>query len=90
MTGAQTFLPKRTPGLIFHAALIILVLAGISFLLWMAFGQPGGLSLILYLAAAFLLMATLPFLAYRGYALLHANYDLGTRWIAHPLGVTLA
>ncbi len=76
MTGAQRFLPKRKPGLIFHATLIILVLAGISFLLWMAFGQPGGLSLILYLAAAFLLMATLPFLAYRGYALLHANYTL--------------
>jgi len=76
MTGAQIFLPKRTPGLIFHAALIILVLTGISFLLWMAFGQPGGLSLILYLAGAFLLLATLPFLAYRGYALLHAYYEL--------------
>lgn len=76
MTGVQRFLPKRTPGLIFHAALIILVLAGVSFLLWMAFGQPGGISLILYLAGAFLLLATLPFLAYRGYALLHAYYEL--------------
>jgi hypothetical protein len=76
MTGVQRFLPKRTPGLIFHAALIILVLAGVSFLLWMAFGQPGGVGLILCLAGAFLLMGTLPFLAYRGYALLHAYYEL--------------
>lgn len=76
MTGVQRFLPKRTPGLIFHTALIILVLAGVTFLLWMAFAQPGGLSLILYLAGAFLLLATLPFLAYRGYALLHAYYEL--------------
>jgi hypothetical protein len=76
MTGAQKFLPKRRPGLIFHAALIILVLAGVIFLLLMAFGQPGGLSLILYLAGALLLLATLPFLAYRGYALLHAYYEL--------------
>jgi hypothetical protein len=76
MTGAQKFLPKRRPGLIFHAALIILVLAGVTFLLLMAFGQPGGLSLILYLAGALLLLATLPFLAYRGYALLHAYYEL--------------
>jgi hypothetical protein len=76
MTGAQKFLPKRRPGLIFHVALIILVLAGVIFLLLMAFGQPGGLSLILYLAGALLLLATLPFLAYRGYALLHAYYEL--------------
>ncbi len=76
MTGVQRFLPKRTPGLIFHAVLIFLVLAGVSFLLWMTFGQPGGLSLILYLAGAFLLLGTLPFLAYRGYALLHAYYEL--------------
>lgn len=76
MTGAQKFLPKRRPGLIFHAALIILVLAGVIFLLWMAFGQSGGLNLILYLAGALLLLATLPFLAYRGYALLNAYYEL--------------
>lgn len=76
MAAALKFLPKRTPGLIFHSALILLVLAGVSFLLWMAFGQPGGLSLILYLAGAFLLLAALPFLAYRGYALLHAYYEL--------------
>ncbi len=76
MTGVQRFLPKRTPGLIFHSALILLVLAVVTFMLWMAFGQPGGLSLILYLAGAFLLLATLPFIAYRGYALLHAYYEL--------------
>jgi len=76
MTGEQRFLPKRTPGLIFHAVLIILVLAGVTFLLWMAFGQPGGLVLILYLAGAFLPLAVLPFLAYRGYALMHAYYEL--------------
>ncbi len=76
MTGSQTFLPKRTPGLLFHGALILLLLGGAGFLLYLAFQQSGGINLILYLTGALLLLAVLPFLVYRGYALLHASYIL--------------
>lgn len=76
MTGLQTFLPKRTSGLIFHAVLLLLILAGIGFFIWMAFRQSGGVQLVLFLAGALILLAILPFIAYRGYALLHAHYDL--------------
>jgi hypothetical protein len=76
MTGSQIFLPKRTPGLVFHSVITILVLGGASFLLFLAFQQSGGINLILFLTGALILLASLPFLVYRGYALFHAGYTL--------------
>ena len=95
MTGTHTFLPKRTPGLVFHGALILLILGGAGFLLFLAFGQTGGINLILFLTGALILLAMLPLLAYRGYALLHAHYDLERdgiriRWGLRKLDIPLS
>jgi len=95
MTETQTFLPKRTPGLLFHGVVILFVLGGAGFLMFLAFQQPGGINLILYLSGALILLASLPFLAYRGYALFHAHYDLERdglriRWGLRKLDIPLS
>jgi hypothetical protein len=76
MSDNQIFLPKRNPGLPIQIALVLIVLGGAGFLLYLVFQQSGGLNLILLLAGALILLAMVPFLAYRAYALLHAEYDL--------------
>jgi hypothetical protein len=77
MNETLKFLPKRIPGIILHAFLLLLILSGIGILLWLAFKQAGGGSLVLYLIGALLLLALLPIIGYRGYALLQAVYYLG-------------
>lgn len=95
MTGTQIFLPKRTPGLIFHGIISALLLGGAGFLLYLAFQQSGGINLILFLTGALILLAMLPFLVYRGYALLHAGYTLErdglrVRWGLRLLDIPLS
>lgn len=95
MTGTQIFLPKRVPGLIFHGIFIALLLGGVGFLLTLAFQQSGGINLILFLTGALILLALLPFLVYRGYALLHAGYTLErdglrVRWGLRLLDIPLS
>lgn len=76
MTEKQVFYPPRTTGIIFHALLLLVLVAGITILMVLAFSQPVGWSLILYLLGALVLVVLLPIIAYRGYALLHAAYTL--------------
>jgi hypothetical protein len=76
MSDSQFFFPKRTPGLILHLGLGLLMLGGAGFFFYNAFLQPGGVFLVLYLTGALILLAVLPLIVYRGYALLHANYEL--------------
>ncbi len=95
MTGNQVFLPKRNPGLLLHIFLGIIILAGAGGLLYFVFQQSGGASLILLLTGALVLLALLPFIVYRGYALLHASYDLERnglkiRWGLRTLDIPLS
>jgi hypothetical protein len=94
MSNTHVFLPKRTPGIVLHAFFLLILLAGTGILLWLAFQQVGGGFLILYLMGALLLLALLPFVGYRGYALLHAKYTLErdglhVRWGLRSLDVPL-
>lgn len=76
MTETFTFLPTRTPGIVFHVFLILLILAGCGFLVWQAFLQQGGALLVVCLLGAIVLFASLPIVGYRGYALLQGIYSL--------------
>lgn len=76
MTEKQVFYPPRKTGIMVHVLILVALVAGITTLMILAFSQPVGWSLILYLLAAIALVAMLPIIAYRGYALLHAAYTL--------------
>ncbi len=76
MTETFTFLPTRTPGIVFHVFLILFILAGCGFLVWQAFLQQGGALLVVCLLGAIVLFASLPIVGYRGYALLQGIYSL--------------
>jgi len=76
MAEKQEFQPSRTTGIVLHVLILVVLLAGITLLVILAFSQPVGWSLILYLLGALALVALLPIVAYRGYALLHAAYTL--------------
>jgi len=85
MTEKQVFFPPKIPGVVLHILLLVVLLAGIITLMILAFSQPVGWSLILYLLGSLTLIAFLPIVAYRGYALLHALYmierdGLRVRW----------
>lgn len=95
MSENQIFLPKRNPGLPIQIALVLIVLGGAGVLLYFVFQQSGGVNLILLLTGALILLALVPFLAYRAYALLHANYDLERnglkiRWGLRTLDIPLS
>lgn len=95
MSENQLFLPKRNPGLPIQIALVLIVLAGAGVLLYLVFQQSGGLNLILLLTGALILLALVPFLAYRAYALLHASYELERnglkiRWGLRTLDIPLS
>ena len=74
--GRQVFLPARTTGLILHAGILLVLLAGVATLLITAFTGDIGWRLRFYLLGAVILVALIPFAAYRGYALLHATYTI--------------
>jgi hypothetical protein len=76
MTDQQVFHPPRNPGLILHVVLFLLLTAGIVVLMFQIFTRPVGWPLALYLIGSLLLIALLPFIAYRGYALLHGSYTI--------------
>lgn len=85
MSESLVFYPAKKAGLAIHIALAFLLAGGGGVLLWLAFQQPGGGFLTLYLFAALLLVALLAVIAYRAYALLHASYTierdgLSLRW----------
>ncbi len=76
MAETFTFLPRRTFGIIVHVVLILFLLAGCGVLVWLAFQQTGGTLLVVYLLGAIILFALLPFVGYRGYALIQGIYSL--------------
>lgn len=95
MSESQVFLPRRTSGLVLHSLVMLVVLGGVVFLFYQVFQHAGGVGLVLYLTGALVLLAALPFLAYRGYALLHASYalerdGLRIRWGLRALNIPLS
>ncbi len=76
MAETFTFLPQRTFGVIIHVLLILMLLGGCVVLVWQAFQQTGGTLLVVYLLGAIILFALLPFVGYRGYALIQGIYSL--------------
>lgn len=76
MAETFTFLPQRTFGIIIHVFLILVLLGGCGVLVWQAFQQTGGTLLVVCLLGALILFALLPFVGYRGYALIQGIYSL--------------
>ncbi len=76
MPVTSTFYPPRRRGLIIHglAALLMGIGGGIAF--WLALQGEVGARFILLLMASILLLAPLPLVLYRAYALWQANYHM--------------
>ena len=73
---ATRFLPPRRPGVVFHALAVLASLAGGTIALAYALSGASGTQFTLILVLALVLLAPLPLLLYRGFALLRANYNL--------------
>ena len=73
---SQVFYPPRRKGLIFHLLLGTVLLAGSLGSLILAISQPQQGRFVLLLLAAVVLFAPLPWVFYRGYALMNAFYRL--------------
>jgi hypothetical protein len=85
MSEKQVFPPPKRTGILLHALILLLLLGGITSLLFLAFARTTGGLLPLLILGVLVLLALLPVAAYRGYALLHARYEverdgLRVRW----------
>ncbi len=76
MAETFTFLPNRSRGITLHVIIILLLMGGCGVLVWQAFQQSGGILLVLDLLGAVVLLGLLPFVGYRGYALINGIYSL--------------
>lgn len=76
MAETFTFLPNRSRGITLHVIIILLLMGGCGVLVWQAFQQSGGILLVLDLLGAVVLLGLLPFVGYRGYALINGFYSL--------------
>jgi len=70
------FYPSRRRGLIFQIGLVLALLAGSGLCFWQAVAVRVGVIFMLYLLLGLLLVAPVPLLIYRTYALLGAHYTL--------------
>lgn len=76
MAETFTFLPNRSRGITLHVIIILLLMGGCAVLVWQAFQQSGGVLLVVDLLGAVVLLGLLPFVGYRGYALINGIYSL--------------
>jgi hypothetical protein len=76
MNNSAEFRPVWKRGLTLHSILAVLTAALGGFLIWLTFQQKIGGLVILCLFGALVLLALLPFLVYRAYALYHATYKI--------------
>jgi hypothetical protein len=72
----QVFYPPRRRGLIFHLLVGVILLGGSLGCLILAFNQPQEGRFVLLLLGSVVLFAPLPWVFYRGYALMNAFYRL--------------
>jgi hypothetical protein len=70
------FSPSRQYGILFHAALLVVMLAGGGISLYLASQQPAQTKFILLALLSLALLTPIPLVLYRGYALLQARYVL--------------
>ena len=76
MAETFTFLPKRRLGIAFHIFMTAIIMAGCATLTWLAFQQTGGTLLVVDLLGSVFLFLLLPFVGYRGFALIKGIYSL--------------
>lgn len=74
--SSQVFKPDQKNGIIFHAGLAILIGALGGFILLLAFNNSNEAYFLFWLMIGLLIVSVLPFVLYRGYALLRANYEI--------------
>ena len=70
------FIPPRRTGFLFHAILTVILASAGAGSLWYALQRTEGSIIIGWLLVSIFLLAPLPFLIYRGYALMQARYIL--------------
>jgi hypothetical protein len=70
------YLPPRRRGVIIHAVAGSLLLLSSATLFFLALQEQFGTYFVIFLLASLLLLIPLTFVAYRGYALMRAYYDL--------------
>lgn len=73
---SQVFYPPRRRGLMFHLLLGVILLGGSLGCLILAFNQPQQGRFVLLLLGSVMLFVPLPWVFYRGYALMNAFYRL--------------
>ncbi len=71
-----SFLPPRRLGVIFHVAAGLILLGAAAIIFLQVYQKGAGEGFILGILASILLVAPLPLLIYRGYALTQASYTL--------------
>ena len=81
----QLFFPERHPGIILHGVIVTLLIILMLASLWSATTWAEGSIFVLFMVLIVILTVAIPFVLYRGYALLHARYivereGLRIRW----------
>jgi len=76
MELTNIFFPPRRQGLIVHGLIAVFLLAGSISSFWLAFQESVGSYFVLLLLLALVFTAPIPFVMYRGYALLQASYTI--------------
>lgn len=95
MDSFERFAPERRRGVILHAGAALVVMAVGATLFWLALQQQIGAYFILFLVLGILFLAALPWIAYRGYALMTAAYAISRdvlrlRWGLRVVEIPLA
>jgi hypothetical protein len=70
------FSPARRTGLPLHVTAVLLLAGGGGSAIWLATQQQVGANFVLLILLALVVLAPLPLVAYRGYALLTARYSI--------------
>jgi len=95
MESFERFEPERRRGVLVHAgAALVLLAVGIA-LFWLAMQQNIGAYFVLFLVLALIILAIMPLVAYRSYALLTAYYAINRdllriRWGLRVVDLPLA
>lgn len=70
------FYPPRRRGLLIQGGLVLILTASGGYFFFLAAQDASGVEFLLHIVAALVILAPLPLLAYRLYALFNARYDL--------------
>lgn len=73
---SQIFFPDRKQGIILHGILLVILVLMMGMSLWAATGWAEGSLFVIFMILIVILTALIPFVLYRGYALINARYIL--------------